>query len=62
MRPEREDLVRQPPGQGNPQGAKPEDDEHIADQPGMPAFVEIVHPRMPPLTLDFFKQKLLPFP
>ena len=59
MRPEGENLVRQQSRQGDPEGAKPEDDEHIADQPGMPAFIEIIHSHIAPPTPDFFKQKLL---
>jgi hypothetical protein len=62
MRPERKNFVRQQSGQGDPQSAKPESDEHISDQTGMPADIEIIHARMAPPAPDFFKQKLLPSP
>ena len=61
MRPERENFVWQQTGQGDPPSEKPESDQHIPDQPGMPANVEVIHPRMPPPDPDFFKQKLLPY-
>ena len=60
VRPELENILRQQTRQRDSESDDGERDQDVADQSGMPAFVELIHPRMPPPTPEFFKQKLLP--
>ena len=55
VRPQLEDVVRQQPRQRDSEGNERQRDENVADQPRMPAHIEIIHPAMPPAGPEFFK-------
>jgi hypothetical protein len=60
VRPQLKNIIRQQAEQRDSKGDDSQRDQHIADQPRMPACVEFIHLRMPPPRPYFYKQKLLP--